>query len=317
MFYLGFVINYPHFLISYQFLYFDNFRGIAKNWRLFLSGIIVPLILVAYIILSLSQSSGMLLGYMANAMFFFVGHHYVKQIIGCIIVTSALKGVYFNKWDRLVLAINMLAMWMISFFKGNIGSHTLDMHGIKYQTFDIPQLSVSICYALILLSLLTFAWQITQKFIQTGKWIPFNAFVAFASIYAWYIPVFYHPSYFYTIPFFHSLQYLLFAFAYVKNRSQSNSSDPDLVQYRKKWVQGMINYTSISVALGIIFFYSVPKLLDRLVNYNNTVFGPELFMFIFVIFINIHHYFIDFAIWRRDNENIRKYLFHPENTHVT
>ncbi len=312
MFYMAFAVNYPHFLISYQFLYMDNLKQITKNWRLFLAGIIVPVVLVTYIVLSLVQSSGTLLGYMTNFMFFSVGHHYVKQIIGCVVVTSALKGVYFNKWDRSFLAINMLALWMISFLNGNIGTRTLELHGIKYQTFDFPRLSLSVCYGFILLSLIALSWQIVRKFIQTGKWVPLNGLVALASIYAWHIPVFYHPSYFYMIPFFHSLQYLLFAFAYVKNRSQSDLFDRDPVKYKKKWIQGTVNYISVSVALGIMFFYSFPKTLDKLVNYNNAVFGPELFMFIFVIFINIHHYFIDFAIWRRDNKNIRKYLFQQQ-----
>ena len=310
MFYLSFAVNYPHFLISYQFLYVDNFKRITENWRLFLSGIIVPAVLVIYIIFSVSQSSSALLGYMLNAMFFFVGHHYIKQIIGCIVVTSALKGVYFNKWERSILAINMFAMWMISFSNGNLGTRTLEMHGIKYQTFNLPRLSLYICYSFIFLSLTAFIWQILRKFIQTGKWVPFNALVAFTSIYAWYIPVFYHPSYFYMIPFFHSLQYLLFAFAYVKNRYRPDSPDHDPVKYRKKWIEGATTYISISVILGVIFFETIPKSLDRVVSYNNAIFGPELFMFIFVIFINIHHYFIDFAIWRRDNENVRKYLFH-------
>ena len=36
-----------------------------------------------------------------------------------------------------------------------------------------------------------------------------------------------------------------------------------------------------------------------------------VFVFIFVMWINIHHYFIDNVIWRRDNEDVRKYLFAP------
>jgi len=35
---------------------------------------------------------------------------------------------------------------------------------------------------------------------------------------------------------------------------------------------------------------------------------PTLFMALFALFINIHHYFIDNAIWRKDNPEMR-YLF--------
>ena len=44
---------------------------------------------------------------------------------------------------------------------------------------------------------------------------------------------------------------------------------------------------------------------------GSTLFGPAVFVFIFVMWINIHHYFIDNVIWRRDNEDVRKYLFAP------
>ena len=309
MFYLSFVINYPHFLISYQFLYIDNLKQITKDWRLCLAGIIVPLVLFTYIMYCVSLQSGTFFGYMANAMFFFVGHHYVKQIIGCVVVTSALKGVYFTKQERLFLSINMLWMWMISFFGGNIGKYTSELHGMKYNSFNFPEFSVSVCYGFILVSLAILALQIVHKFIQTGKWIPLNSFVAFASIYAWYIPVVYHPSYFYMIPFFHSLQYLLFAFTYVKNRFHSKIPHSDPINDRKRLVWGIGIYVLGSLVLGAAFFEFIPKYLDQSVAYNKSAFGPELFMFIFIIFINIHHYFIDFAIWRRGNENVRRYLF--------
>ena len=309
MFYLSFVVNYPHFLISYQFLYIDNLKQIPKDWRLSLAGVIVPLVLLGYILYSVSIQSGTFLGYMANAMFFFVGHHYVKQIIGCVVVTSALKGVYFTQKERLVLSINMFSMWMISFLGGNIGKYTAELHGMKYSSFDFPGLSISVCYGFIIVSLFILFLQILHKFIQTGKWIPFNSFIAFASIYAWYIPIIYHPSYFYMIPFFHSLQYLLFAFAYVKNRFRTTLPNSDPVNNRKRLVWGIGVYVLGSVVLGAAFFEFIPRWLDQSTVYNKSIFGTELFMFIFIIFINIHHYFIDFAIWRRGNENVRKYLF--------
>ena len=309
MFYLSFVVNYPHFLISYQFLYIDNLKQITKDWRLSLAGIIVPLVLLGYIFYCVSNQSSIFLGYMANAMFFFVGHHYIKQIIGCVVVTSALKGVYFTQKERLMLSINMFSMWMISFLGANIGKFTANLYGVKYNSFNFPQISVSICYGLIIVSLFILSLQILHKFIQTGKWIPFNSFIAFASIYAWYIPIVHHPSYFYMIPFFHSLQYLLFAFAYVKNRFHSTSSNSDPVDHRKSLVWGVGIYILGSLVLGAAFFEFIPKWLDQSVVYSQSIFGTQFFVFTFLIFINIHHYFIDFAIWRRGNENVRKYLF--------
>ena len=55
----------------------------------------------------------------------------------------------------------------------------------------------------------------------------------------------------------------------------------------------------------------MPLLFHASLSPDPTLFGPAVFVFIFVMWINIHHYFIDNVIWRRDNEDVRKYLFAP------
>ena len=65
----------------------------------------------------------------------------------------------------------------------------------------------------------------------------------------------------------------------------------------------------MSFILGFLSFYGIPHVLDKYVDYSRLVYGPEFFLFSSVIFINIHHYFIDFAIWRRGNKNIKKYIY--------
>ena len=34
-----------------------------------------------------------------------------------------------------------------------------------------------------------------------------------------------------------------------------------------------------------------------------------MFLFVFWIFINVHHYFLDNVMWRRENPDTKKYLF--------
>jgi hypothetical protein len=34
-----------------------------------------------------------------------------------------------------------------------------------------------------------------------------------------------------------------------------------------------------------------------------------MFLFVFWICINVHHYFLDNVMWRRENPDTRKYLF--------
>ncbi len=310
MFYLSFFVNFPHFLISYQFLYFDNHQRIMQDWRCFIAAVIVPSIMITWIVYFVSiEKSDQNLGLLTNLMFFFVGWHYVKQIMGSIIVSSSLKEFYFTQWERAVLLIHASSIWFISYLNSNIHYSKSEYYGIPYSTFALPKLFLHIAYGIALISFIIFAWQMLQKYIYKEQLPPFNGLVAFSTLYIWHIPILYHPGYFLMIPFFHSFQYLLFAFAYVKNRFSSLSQSSDKVQYRKKLIVSAGTYIGISFVTGALFFHFIPQGLDKWISYDKDFFGVSLFIFIFHIFLNIHHYFIDFAIWRRDNDNIRKYLF--------
>ncbi len=71
----------------------------------------------------------------------------------------------------------------------------------------------------------------------------------------------------------------------------------------------MALFVLLGMILGVLGFWAIPILLQVLVTYDASVFGASMFMFIFFIFINVHHYFLDNVIWRRDNPDMRRYLF--------
>ena len=303
MFYLSFFVNFPHFLISYQFLYIDNKKLIMKDWRAFTAAFIAPAVLIAYSLYAISKPSTVQLSYMTNAMFFLVGWHYIKQIYGCVIVSSALQKFYFNKRQKISLLVNGFGIWFISYLGSNQVVVEHIQYGIAYKTFAFPPITLKTAYFVTAGSFLYLVWEMKEKFIRERRWPPLNSLVAFATLYAWHIPALYHPGFFLMIPFFHSLQYLVIAFAYTKNRFQASK------RFKKPILSGAMPYISASFITGGLFFYFIPSWLDKNIIYNAETFGPQLFLFSFHIFLNIHHYFIDFAIWRRDNENVRKHLF--------
>lgn len=70
----------------------------------------------------------------------------------------------------------------------------------------------------------------------------------------------------------------------------------------------MMPFLIIGFGSGVLLITFLPRLLDGVVDYDTSIFGSAVFAFMFVIFMNVHHYFIDFAIWRRENPDMR-YLF--------
>jgi hypothetical protein len=97
MVFVAYLINYPHFAHSYQLFYRNFGRKVTGDGydrglqiRYIFAGIAVPLIMSGFFAYGAATANSRLLGYATNAMFFFVGWHYVKQGYGMLMVDAVL-----------------------------------------------------------------------------------------------------------------------------------------------------------------------------------------------------------------------------------
>ena len=301
---IAFLVNYPHFTVSYQLLYGDYRKLILSEFRFFWAGVIVPILLIAYIVWAHFQQTTESLAYFVEFMFVIVGWHYVKQSYGSVMVTSSLKKYSFSPWERNTMKFNLYALWITSFLSFNIGEMPpQDYWGIAYYSLNFPKIAIYISYGITLVSLLVFGFLMLKKIRDSKEWPPFTSVVSFASIYAWFLPVLYDPIYFLAIPFFHSIQYFTFIYALKKREGDQ------VYKTNKGGEKLAIVFISLSIFTGAILFEIIPRILDVAITYNHELFGQGLFLFLFSVFINIHHYFIDNVIWRRDNAKLAGNLF--------
>lgn len=313
MFYLSFAVNYPHFMASYVLIYKDYRSELFTNWKFTWAGIIAPALLVSAMVgLSLyavSQNDISYLGYLPSLMFFLVGHHYVKQVYGCVIVSSAKKKFYFRKAECLSLWASMYSVWMMSFISSNIYIiNTHKFYGIEYKTLGLDARWLTVVYAVTFLTASIFLGLMVKRYIKDGKILPLSAWTALVAIYLWYIPAFYNAHYYYMIPFFHSLQYLLFSISFYKNKACDHSSgfeDPSVA--RADFLKKLGGFVALIVVLGFLFWQFIPNQLNSRIKVSPLL-GPTIFIFCFQIFLNLHHYLIDNVIWRKDNEQMKKYI---------
>ena len=81
----------------------------------------------------------------------------------------------------------------------------------------------------------------------------------------------------------------------------------------KAWLRsapaGLARFFVVGGILGFAGFWLAPVTIDTFSGYDQAVFGATLFLFIGWTFINVHHYFIDHVIWRRENPETRRHLF--------
>jgi hypothetical protein len=112
------------------------------------------------------------------------------------------------------------------------------------------------------------------------------------------------------IPFFHSLQYMPFVYKFKRSElEQSQGSSVEKSGPAGKALMLLIVFALIGVTLGGLFMNVLPKQLDRIYSPLGDAFSKNFFLISFLMFINIHHFFIDNAFWRRDNTKIQQFLF--------
>jgi hypothetical protein len=301
------VINNPHFANSYQIFYRD-FRNKLTNypaglrWRYFVSGVVVPILLVGFFATSVLAESQRVLGIGVNLMFFFVGWHYVKQGYGMAMVDAVLKKRFYSDSEKKTLLVNAYATWIFSWCLANylVSGSDSKYFGIGYIAVPVPLpvvVGAGIISAVATLRVITSLW---NRF-SDGKSAAWNGLIAYGvSLYAWLLLR--DPIVLIWVPLFHSLQYLAVVWRFELNRSKTfNSGIRPNIRF--------MFFIAVGLGLGYLGFWVVPGWLDSNVNYSKEIFGGSLFLFIFWIFINVHHYFLDSVMWRKGNPDVQKHLF--------
>ena len=306
---LAFVVNHPHFLSSYLLLYSDHKQYLLKNIKYFWAGIIVPLILIGLLIYSYQSKSLQSMAWLITSMYFFVGWHYVKQIFGCIIVPNAQRKIYFSTFTRRLLLANLFGVWFMSWLRTQVGDQSFAFYGIPHKSVNLPAWTITANYIFIGLTLAALIVHLLREYIEKNFTPCASSITAFIAIYAWYIPAFSHPAYAYLIPFFHSLQYLFLVWILKKNQTQDAQKNMQGADSRRTWIIKFVGFFATATFLGALCFEFIPKYLDGSEAFNAKDFTTSFYLASFLLFINIHHYFIDNVIWRSQNSDVKKYLF--------
>ena len=320
MLFLAHFVNHPHFAHSYQ-LFYNGFRekafsqssALGAQYRI--AGILVPAALAAFFAFAISAGSAPLIGLAANAMFFTVGWHYAKQGYGILMLDAVQKGKPFGAAEKRHLLWNVHLAWPTYWLMTNDALAAKNYWGLTYYVFDTPDALLAAMFAATALTGAVVLRDLYRKW-RAERTLPVNGLVAFVvSIYVWLYLARFDPILLLIVPFFHSLQYLCVVWRYQANLEAETLRGlpaPEGSGGGPAWTQALpvrlLRFVVIGGLLGGIGFWIAPHILDSVVGYDRAVFGTALFLFMGWTFINIHHYFIDSVIWRRENDATRRYL---------
>lgn len=326
---LSLLINHPHFLISYKLAYS---RGagfvLAHRWQL----VVVPVLLAglfaaAFVgftaptavflpfipgLASTLEASGahtaalttpqlgdFLFTLAFNVMFFTVGWHYTKQAFGCMMLYAHLDGYRLTPRQRASIKWTLLSVSWVNLAYGSQQSGPLAFSHYTYYSVDLPDILVPLSASVLGGGFILVLWEVFwRKYAEDGQRPTINMLVPFVAMFVWWMPFTrQHEFYFLLIPLFHSLQYLVVAGKFEHARLRRSA------RYEIK-ATGLV---AAVVAAGWLAFDFIPSTLDAWLGTFDTW---RIFFFFTaaMLFINIHHYFIDNVIWRFRDPVVRERL---------
>jgi hypothetical protein len=321
-FYAAYLINDPHFAVTYLLYYkqfgvraFGDAFTAGQRVRYWIAGVVVPLVLALWAALALLQRSSLVLGLLFQLMFLLVGWHYVKQGFGLLSVLSARRGVRFSARERTAILAHCYAGWAYAWASPADPGKEVEAKGLVYTTLAHPgglELATGLVF---LLSIAPLIWVLVEKRRREGPLpllTPLTAFLC--SIWAWSVYSSVDPLVRYMIPALHSLQYLYMVWLLKRNEAREREAAP--------WFEAasgarLTALWAAATGLGIVIFHAGPTLLDdgqvllaggsAHFNHASGPLGPTPYFAAIFAFVNIHHYFMDTVIWRRENP-LTRYL---------
>jgi hypothetical protein len=309
-FHAAFVVNDPHFTVTYLLFYKrDVARAQPVRWTL--AGIVVPLVLLAWAGAALGMRSAQTLGWMVQLMYLLVGWHYAKQGFGVLTVLSARAGVFLTSRERTAFLANAYAGWAFAWANPASAAGEFEEKGVVYWAIAHPRWFEIAAGAAFVFSCAAVVGVLVARARRGDRGIPRAPLAGFlVTVWAWTIFSSADPLVRYLIPALHSVQYFYFVWLMKRNEALAEEGPPHFG--RPVGVRLALVFLS-AVGLSVLLFHALPGFFDAALAARWQVRGKEIplgetpFLAAFFVFLNVHHYFMDFVVWRREN---------PETKHL-
>lgn len=312
MFHGAHLINDPHFSVTYLLFYRDAksrafgpaFRGWQRG-RYLIAGFLVPVVLAVWLFSALATNSAPRLGLAVQGMFLLVGWHYVKQGFGVLSVLSARRGVRYSSLERSAFLAHCFAGWAYAWANPASPRMEAEEKGVVYISWAHPLWLERICAVAFALSTLALSAVLFRKWRREGRLPPLAPLIGLlVSVWAWSVYSSADPLMLYMIPALHSIQYLYFVWLLKKNQALAAEQE----RFGPPPRQRLLFLAVGALALGWVLFHALPELLDgaRVSGHRRSgetlgELGATPYFAALFVFVNIHHYFMDNVIWRREN----------------
>lgn len=294
---LGTLFNAPHFMASYHLVY--RKRELITQHKL--ASLYVPVVLLALILFAVVPPSLNAGNHTSSVVasetliflsFVLLAWHYTGQAWGMTGAFAFIGGIRMENRERWLIRCghHTLLVWHILW----ACRFTLQVESVITEPFVkyAPQVGflLNAWSVVVLLTIPLGIAGFLRIRKRTGIKPPLRSYAPWVAIYLWYALIWAYPKMFPLLQIFHAMQYLIFPVRVELNHYSAQQRHSGA---RKLW--HAIGYYLILVAIGFAVFEIPPV--------------PAQFVALVGAFVNIHHYFIDGAIWKIRNPQVRRELF--------
>jgi hypothetical protein len=285
---LTWVCNYPHFAATSHRLYHRREHMAQFPFTAF----VVPLLVVAGMVGSFA-SPDVVAPFFVKLFLLWSGYHYSGQTVGITLIYARRAGFVATGAARLALSGFVFGTYLTIIARAEAALGEQAYYGIRCPTLGVPKFvavlaehSMWVCGAAFLL--LAAGWCVRNR-----RLLPPVVLLPAAAQFVWFIPGGGDPNFAVFVPFFHSLQYLLIAWAtHVKERVESAQAAPT----RSLVLGESVKWGAVIVPVGALLFWMLPHALA-----SSTGTGFQFAAPVVLAGVQIHHFFVDGVIWKLKN----------------
>jgi hypothetical protein len=232
----------------------------------------------------------------------------VKQGFGVLTVLSARRGARITPRERSLILAHCYAAWTYAWASPAIAAGEFEEKGVVYRALAHPRWLELTTGAALAASAVALAWVLFSRWRRDARSLPAGPLTAFLiTVWVWTIYSSVDPLLRYMIPALHSIQYLYFVFLMRRNEARASEGPPSFGRPAAVRVGAL---ALSALGLGWLLFRGGPTFLDdafvpRGRGAVPSDLGETPFFAAFYVVVNIHHYFMDYVIWRRDNPDTR------------
>jgi len=245
-------------------------------------------VLLAFTLISLAagaENTRRSMGVLITSVYLLTTWHYIKQAYGVARVGAAYAGIKLTKTEADVLRYGLYPLWFLGAAQVLVKTASYRLAGFRVGFALIPGEALPVLRTLALIAAVPIVIALGSAARRHHRFPPSALLAPYAAAFLWLgLPTNAVLTLLLLAPF-HALQYL--AVGHRAEIAIAGETEKDL----RWWANIFVG----AACGGLLLSRWVPNLLDAHLHRSG---GPMLFAAAFFVFLNLHHYLIDAAIWR-------------------